>query len=315
MEGHNSMKVDEDTSSEGNKDVLPFAFAIIFAVVFFNLILIYICRYCLTCFHFLDFDEEDDDVLPLIQTNRMNTSRPPTSFPTERLHNMLGYNIPRHRQQPPTLSQNELGYLSPVVTYRDWLYKRRAEKNKQNVQSDNLPIDKLSHTFDKDPFLLGMSMNSSTTKFSEKSSFESKVSDEMDNYGQPKGSCSREDNANITMNAEDANQEEEDDFCTICYANYDYTDYLRVLPCGHLFHAQCIDTWMTTSKASCPLCNEDYSRKHYKSKNYSASSSNMDVLAHEPVNTQLEDNYAAPFVNPVLSFRDSRMPFFMNSAV
>ncbi|WBW70857.1 ubiquitin-protein ligase E3 Meu34 [Schizosaccharomyces osmophilus] len=305
MERHNSMTVNEDTPPEGSNDVLPFAVAIIFSVIFFNLILIYLCRYCLTCFHFLDFEEEDDDVLPLMQTNRMNNSRPPTSFPTERLHHMLGYNIPRHRQQPPTLSQNELGYLSPVITYREWLYQRRTEQNKQNVQCDNLPIDKIPPTFDKDPFLLGMSMNSTVTKCSENDSIDSKPSNEKNTFDQAKESCFKEDGSN--------QEEDEEDFCTICYANYDYNEYLRLLPCRHIFHAQCIDTWMTTSKASCPLCNEDYSRKHNKRRNHSADFFNTEDLTNEPGNIQAEE--IAPFVNPVLSFRDSRMPLFTSNVV
>jgi hypothetical protein len=33
---------------------------------------------------------------------------------------------------------------------------------------------------------------------------------------------------------------------------------VRGLTCGHAFHAACIDPWLTTRRACCPLCKADY---------------------------------------------------------
>jgi hypothetical protein len=44
--------------------------------------------------------------------------------------------------------------------------------------------------------------------------------------------------------------------CTICLCEYDQHDYVRRLPCMHLFHIQCVDKWLTQSKR-CPICRID----------------------------------------------------------
>ena len=44
--------------------------------------------------------------------------------------------------------------------------------------------------------------------------------------------------------------------CSICRCEFEPEDELRVLPCGHADHAECIDQWLAVNK-SCPLCNKD----------------------------------------------------------
>lgn len=48
--------------------------------------------------------------------------------------------------------------------------------------------------------------------------------------------------------------------CSICCEDYQSEDVLRVLPCGHKFHLQCIDRWFLSSTdysrpVACPYCN------------------------------------------------------------
>lgn len=46
--------------------------------------------------------------------------------------------------------------------------------------------------------------------------------------------------------------------CVICTEQFEDGQLLVPLPCKHLFHKQCIMTWLTSSKiAQCPLCRED----------------------------------------------------------
>ena len=46
----------------------------------------------------------------------------------------------------------------------------------------------------------------------------------------------------------------DDDECSICYAQYTAGDTVRVLQCGHEFHVNCVDEWLTRHRNKCPVC-------------------------------------------------------------
>jgi len=48
------------------------------------------------------------------------------------------------------------------------------------------------------------------------------------------------------------------DACAICLDNLDEDDEVRGLTCGHAFHAGCLDPWLTSRRACCPLCKANY---------------------------------------------------------
>eukprot|EP00542_Grammatophora_oceanica_P019224 CAMPEP_0194030342 /NCGR_PEP_ID=MMETSP0009_2-20130614/3870_1 /TAXON_ID=210454 /ORGANISM="Grammatophora oceanica, Strain CCMP 410" /LENGTH=389 /DNA_ID=CAMNT_0038670277 /DNA_START=107 /DNA_END=1276 /DNA_ORIENTATION=+ len=50
--------------------------------------------------------------------------------------------------------------------------------------------------------------------------------------------------------------EDEGPSCTICLGEYEEGEKLVKLPCGHVYHEECVDSW-TTNHVRCPLCNFD----------------------------------------------------------
>ncbi|RCK58217.1 hypothetical protein Cantr_06837 [Candida viswanathii] len=46
--------------------------------------------------------------------------------------------------------------------------------------------------------------------------------------------------------------------CAICLEVIEDDDIVRGLICGHVFHAECLDPWLTKRRACCPMCKRDY---------------------------------------------------------
>ncbi|XP_020252136.1 receptor homology region, transmembrane domain- and RING domain-containing protein 1-like [Asparagus officinalis] len=45
--------------------------------------------------------------------------------------------------------------------------------------------------------------------------------------------------------------------CAICLEDYSTGEKLRILPCHHMFHAICVDSWLTSWRTFCPVCKRD----------------------------------------------------------
>jgi hypothetical protein len=54
-----------------------------------------------------------------------------------------------------------------------------------------------------------------------------------------------------------ANQNEHNDECYICLDKYIENEELTTLPCNHVFHKHCIQTWLCKEHITCPVCRVD----------------------------------------------------------
>lgn len=54
-------------------------------------------------------------------------------------------------------------------------------------------------------------------------------------------------------NAEKGNQDEENLGCSICTEDFNVGEDVRVLPCNHKFHPNCVDPWLVNVSGTCPL--------------------------------------------------------------
>ncbi|KAL6655375.1 hypothetical protein ACP70R_006201 [Stipagrostis hirtigluma subsp. patula] len=42
--------------------------------------------------------------------------------------------------------------------------------------------------------------------------------------------------------------------CRVCLAGFEPEAVVNRLPCGHIFHRGCLETWLLYERATCPLC-------------------------------------------------------------
>ncbi|KAJ2367269.1 hypothetical protein IW150_005715 [Coemansia sp. RSA 2607] len=45
--------------------------------------------------------------------------------------------------------------------------------------------------------------------------------------------------------------------CSVCLTDFVPGDTARILCCGHYFHKDCVDAWLTKHSTSCPVCKTD----------------------------------------------------------
>ena len=50
--------------------------------------------------------------------------------------------------------------------------------------------------------------------------------------------------------------------CSICLDEYEMGEQIRVLPCQHTFHSECIFPWLTERSPTCPLCKAMFEAVH-----------------------------------------------------
>lgn len=79
--------------------------------------------------------------------------------------------------------------------------------------------------------------------------------------------------------------------CAICLEIYEDADVVRGLVCGHVFHAECVDPWLTRRRACCPICKRDYYKEEATAGEPAESSSNANPspAPDAPSNTNIAE--------------------------
>jgi hypothetical protein len=86
--------------------------------------------------------------------------------------------------------------------------------------------------------------------------------------------------------------------CTICTEDFEKGQDIRVLPCDHKFHPECVDPWLLNVSGTCPLCRVDLR----PTKTNDSSNSQGDELA-PPLNPEAESSHRRPHLRDILFFR------------
>eukprot|EP00485_Elphidium_margaritaceum_P001705 CAMPEP_0202692984 /NCGR_PEP_ID=MMETSP1385-20130828/7217_1 /ASSEMBLY_ACC=CAM_ASM_000861 /TAXON_ID=933848 /ORGANISM="Elphidium margaritaceum" /LENGTH=447 /DNA_ID=CAMNT_0049348601 /DNA_START=32 /DNA_END=1375 /DNA_ORIENTATION=+ len=85
---------------------------------------------------------------------------------------------------------------------------------------------------------------------------------------------------------ENASDDEDAPSCAICMQLYKVDDELRILPCQHEFHCECVDRWLQMN-VKCPLCRHDITRQAAAS---AANRSNADLQSNANASNNNDEN-------------------------
>ncbi|CAG8507298.1 7298_t:CDS:2 [Paraglomus occultum] len=77
--------------------------------------------------------------------------------------------------------------------------------------------------------------------------------------------------------------------CVICLEDFEGKDMIRELPCGHIYHVQCIDPWLLQTSTVCPTCKHDCSESTAEPATNSVNDCSTSDQNSTVTNTQNDD--------------------------
>jgi hypothetical protein len=203
----------------------------------------------------------------------------------------------RRRREKKLMTMDEVNERFPLTKYKQWKSSRETEGLPSNGGIATAPQSRAPSIKDVEATTtvqgegpgpqtdtaLAMARHHHASKNSTshetmtpRSSVES-TKGEKDNAATPKGKESHEHGAapqaNVCEREDDSDDDDDDpirtatapemlsepgDTCAICIDLLEDDEDVRGLTCGHAFHASCVDPWLTSRRACCPLCKADY---------------------------------------------------------
>jgi len=259
----------KDSNNGGSSSPLLFFVALGFGVVFTSLWIIVGVKYCFryNARNRARMTNEDGEPITLEAVNR-----------------------PRRRREKKLMTMEEVNEKFPMTKYKLWV-SERAREGLPTAGGVSVPVSRANSIREAEGVLPELAIVTSHISAESHSEDESRTAATADtNKNNEKKAKPESQDADETgqtshlqeelpvplrkMSTEEDDDDEDDehinaalrpeclanpgDSCAICIESLVNEDDVRGLLCGHVFHAVCVDPWLTSRRACCPLCKTDY---------------------------------------------------------